>query len=65
MTHPIRWTLTAQIPGGERISSSKPVNIDAYEEVEVTIADGASEEDVEVQPGGAGQVQFMLISSNT
>ncbi|HEX9775223.1 MAG TPA: hypothetical protein VGB83_06555 [Actinomycetota bacterium] len=33
--------------------------------VEVTIADGPSEEDVEVQPGGAGRVQFMVISSNT
>lgn len=35
-----------------------------YDVIDVVIADEASDEDVEVQPGGAGQVQFMLIVSD-
>lgn len=36
----------------------------AYDKIEVTITDGVTDEDVEIQPGGTGQVQFLLIRSD-
>lgn len=64
MPEKINLTLNVQVVGGPRISASKTITVDAYDKIEVVIPDGATDEDIEVQPGGAGQVQFLLISSD-
>ena len=63
MSEKINWSVSIQVLGGPKISASQTLTVDAYDKIDVVIADGASGEDVEVQPGSTGQVQFLLIKS--
>ncbi len=63
MSEKIKYSVDVQVVGGIKISSSQTFTVDAYDKIEVAVADGASDEDIEVQPGSAGQVQFLLIQS--
>ncbi|MCK5432363.1 MAG: hypothetical protein KAJ03_06435 [Gammaproteobacteria bacterium] len=63
MTEQINWNLNAQVVGGPKILASDKIEIEAYDKIEVTIEAGASDKEVQIQPGGAGQVQFLLIKS--
>lgn len=68
MAEKISWTLNVQVVGGPKISASKTMTVDAYDKIEVVIPGGddttPGAATVEVQPGGSGQVQFMLITSS-
>lgn len=64
MSEKIKYSIDVQVVGGVKISASQTFTVDAYDKIEVTVADGASDEDIEVQPGSAGQVQFLLIQSD-
>jgi hypothetical protein len=64
MSEKINWTLNVQVVGGPKISESDTILAEAYDKVQVTIAAGDSDVEVDVQPGGSGQVQFLLISSD-
>lgn len=64
MPERINWATDVQIVGGPRIVVSQTVNVDAYDKIDVVVADGDDDKDIQVQPGGAGQVQFILIKSN-
>jgi hypothetical protein len=64
MSEKINWTLNVQVVGGPKISAAQTVTVDAYDKIQVTIGTGAADEVVDVQPGGAGRVQFLLISSD-
>lgn len=64
MAEKINWAVDVQIVGGPKIAVSQTVSVDAYDKIEVVVAEGTDAEDIEVQPGGAGQVQFLLIRSN-
>jgi hypothetical protein len=60
----IRLTLNVQVVGGPSISvSPDPITVDAYDKIQVTVGTQASKA-VEVQPGDADRVQFLLISSD-
>lgn len=64
MAEKIHWALTVQVVGGPKISASKTINhVDAYDKIDVVINAG-EEEEVQVQPGDPGQVQFLLIRSD-
>ena len=53
------------VAGGPSIKSSHTLPVDAYDLIDVAIADGAGELVVEVQPSSAaGQVQFLLVSAS-
>lgn len=61
----INWTLNVQVAGGPKISASETTFVDAYDKIEITVAaDGTTGQEVQVQPGDAGQVQFLLIRSD-
>ena len=64
MPETIKWTLNVNVLEGPRISESNTVSVDAYDKIEVVVSAGVSGEDIQVQPGDAGQVQFLLISSD-
>ena len=64
MPEKINWGVSVQIVGGPKIAASQTVSVDAYDKIEVVVADGTDGKEVQVQPGGAGQVQFLLIGSN-
>lgn len=65
MPKTITWKVQASIPGGPSTSSSQSIPIEAYDEIEVELADGDTDEEVEVQPGGAGQVRFLQVTAKT
>lgn len=63
MPKTITWKAQASISGGPSTSSSQSIPIEAYDEIEVELADGLTDEQVEVQPGSAGQVRFLQITA--
>ena len=54
---------TVDIPNGPSISSSRSVEVEAFDLIEVELASGAADVEVEVQPGAAGQVKFLAVTS--
>jgi hypothetical protein len=64
MSEKINWTLNVQVVGGPRYSTSSAVTVDAYDKIQITVDAQDTDKVVEVQPGAAGRVQFLLISSN-
>ena len=65
MTESINWSLNAQVSGGPKVMASDTKEIEAYDKIKVTIEAETTDKDVEIQPGGAGKVQFLLIKSDT
>ena len=64
MSEKINWTLNVQVIGGPKLSASNTMTVDAYDKIQVAIEAGETDKKVEVQPGGAGHVQFLLILSD-
>jgi hypothetical protein len=63
----ITWQFQATIPGGPAFTiNHPPIEIQAFDVVDVTIAAGASGVTVSVQPSStAGDVVFVVVTSNT
>ncbi|HAG81433.1 MAG TPA: hypothetical protein DCL61_09725 [Cyanobacteria bacterium UBA12227] len=59
----INLALNVQVVGGPQALISQPLSVEAYDKIEVTVKPGDTL-DVAVQPGGAGQVNFLLIKSS-
>jgi len=59
----IAYQATVAVPNGPSISSSRSVEVEAFDLVEVELAAGAADVEVEVQPGAAGQVKFLAVTS--
>ncbi len=64
MSVKINWTLNVQVVGGPKISASQTMEVEAYDKIEVNVEDGATDKEIQVQPGSSDQVQFLLISSD-
>jgi hypothetical protein len=62
--HQITWNATVQIAGGPKASHSSTLEVEAYDVIAVEVADGADGVEVQVQPGGAGQVRFLMVSAD-
>ena len=65
MTESINWSLNIQVIGGPKVMASDTKEIEAYDKIEVTIKADTTDKEVEIQPGGADKVQFLLIKSDT
>jgi len=61
----ITTNFVTTVTGGPSLGRSFKLEVDAYDLVDVSIADGAADEAVELQPGGAGQVQFLLVLADS
>ncbi len=64
MTEKINWNLNVQVLEGPKIQDFNTVSIDAYDMIDVTIEAKGEDKEVQIQPGGEGQVQFLLIKSD-
>jgi hypothetical protein len=62
----ITWQFRVAIPGGPALAISEPsIDVQAYDVASATIAAGASNIDVNVQPSStAGDVVFVLVNSD-
>ena len=63
MSEKIDWTLNVQVEKGPTIAASAAVTVDAYDKIGIEVPAQATKT-VEVQPGGEGQVQFLVINSD-
>lgn len=59
----INLALNVQVVGGPQALISQPISVEAYDKIEVTVKPGETL-NVSVQPGGVGQVNFLLIKSS-
>lgn len=65
MAHTLKWSLTAQIPGGPNISSSQTFDIEAYDSISLDVVGGAVNIEVQLQPSTtANQVSALVIISD-
>lgn len=64
MAEKISWSLNIQIPGGPKLASSQNIDVDAYDKIVAVIPHDSADHEVDVQPGGADHIRFLLISSD-
>jgi hypothetical protein len=60
----INLALNVQVVGGPKVLISKSQSVEAYHKIEVAIEPDSKEKSVEVQPGDAAHVSFLLIQSS-
>jgi hypothetical protein len=63
MPETIVLTVGAEVASGPTIKESRALTVDAYDKISVTVPDGASDMEVEIQPGGAGSVRLLIVKS--
>jgi hypothetical protein len=64
MPETIVLTVAAEVASGPTLKESRTLSVDAYDKISVTVPDGTTNLDVELQPGGAGSVCLLLIRSS-
>lgn len=64
MLEKINWSFNVQVVSGPRMSLSQTIEVEAYDKIQVTVEDDGNEKEVQIQPGGSGQVSFLLIKSD-
>ncbi len=64
MAETVNWTVSVQVPAGPRLAQSGALTVDAYDKVDVSVADGDADLEVQIQPGGAGQVQVLVVATD-
>ncbi|PSN15077.1 hypothetical protein C7293_08750 [filamentous cyanobacterium CCT1] len=60
----LNLTLNAQVVGGPQVGASRTKQIEAYDKIDVVINPGDTNVEVDIQPGVATQVEFLLIKSS-
>ena len=69
MPEQIQWTFNIQAVGGPRKAASQTIEVEAYDKIQVTVdgdtGGGPGVKTVEVQPGGTGQVRFLLVTAGS
>jgi hypothetical protein len=60
----INLALNVQVVGGPTVLISKSQSVEAYDKIEVAIEADSNEKSVEIQPGAAKNVSFLLIKSS-
>jgi hypothetical protein len=63
MPETIVLTISADVALGPKLKESRKLAVDAYDKISVDVADQANVE-IEIQPGGAGSIQLLVITSN-
>jgi hypothetical protein len=69
MSDNISLTMNVHVSGGPKMTTTRTITVEAYDSIKVTILgtdSGSADADkqVEVQPGGSGQVSFLSITSD-
>jgi hypothetical protein len=64
MTERLKWNLNLQMVRGPSVALAGDLSVDAYDKVSVDIEHGAPAVSIDVQPGDADEVLFLLIQSD-
>lgn len=63
MPETIVLTISADVALGPKLKESRKLGVDAYDKISIDVPDQANVE-VELQPGGAGSIQLLVVKSN-
>lgn len=64
MVETINWAVNIDVSAGPKLTASGASELEAYDKVGITLEAGAADVDVELQPGGAGQVTLLMIKAS-
>jgi hypothetical protein len=64
MPETIVLTVSAEVASGPKLKETRTLSVDAYDKISVTVPDGTSNLEVELQPGGTGSVRLLIVKSN-
>ena len=53
------------VPNGPKFALNQTLEVEAYDKIDVTVPASTTDLEVELQPGAAGQVQFIAIVSDS
>jgi hypothetical protein len=59
----ISWMVNVSLPGGQKVSRDSKINFEAYDNIEIVVEKGKTQE-VQVQPGSIAQLKFLLIAAD-
>jgi hypothetical protein len=60
----INWSLNVQVTGGPTFGAAQTFEVEAYDPILVTIAAGAADVAVDVQPSDSDQVSLLLVRAD-
>jgi hypothetical protein len=55
------WTLSVNVEGGPAVSAAQSAEVEAYDQIEVTVSPGTPKTTIDVSPGASADVKFLLI----
>jgi hypothetical protein len=64
MSETIVLTINADVASGPKLKESRTLGVDAYDKLSVAVPDGASDLEVDLQPGGTGSIQLLVVRSS-
>ena len=64
MNEQLKWNINLQVIHGPTLSLAGDLSIDAYDKISVDVVHDAPAVTIDVQPGDAGEVLFLLIRSD-
>lgn len=64
MPETIVLTISADVALGPKLKESRTLGVDAYDKISIDVPDQTSDLEVELQPGGAGSIQLLVVKSN-
>jgi hypothetical protein len=64
MPETIILTVAAEVASGPKLKETRGLEIDAYDKITVTVPDGTSDLDVDIQPGSTGSIKLLIVKSN-
>jgi hypothetical protein len=63
MPETIVVTVNADVASGPKLKESRTLDVDAYDKITVAVPDGTSNLEVDLQPGGTGSIQVLIVQS--
>jgi hypothetical protein len=64
MPETVNWTVSVQVPAGPRVVQAGSLKVDAYDKLMISLEDGDIDREVQIQPGGPGQVRLLVITTD-
>ena len=64
MPETIVVTFNADVASGPKLKESRTLALDAYDKLSVTVPDQATNLEVDIQPGGTGSIQLLVVKSS-
>ncbi len=64
MSEKLQYSFSAQISSGPSLAEAKTLDVESYDKTKVTVSDGSTDLEVNIQPDGAGLTQFLMVKAS-